>query len=178
MSRLEGRAKPLLIDPIRQGHQDWTPKEQRTVATWAFKTALMSSLASGHSHVPVAHFRHLHKNLHPPGSVRIWTAAHAAQPDDAEFQVAGVQSRGLSFEGSHGSKFNGYSITINVGHFAFQVFGHDSGKHLNVRLPEIGGVDPATYERQIWPVQPATVSWPPTHGFDQGGLLLYSQRLG
>src|SRR5207249_875584 len=102
MSRLEDRAKPLLADPIQSRRRRWTPREQRTVATWAYKTALMGGLATGHSHVPEAHFRHLRRNLHPPGRVFIWTTVDGLQPGATRFQVADVQSRGFTLESTHG----------------------------------------------------------------------------
>jgi hypothetical protein len=95
MSRLEGRAKPLLVDAIQRRPCVWTPREQRTVATWAFKTAILGALATDHGHVPKPHFRRLAKNLHPPGRVTIWTTVHSAQPGDTEFQVAHFEARGL-----------------------------------------------------------------------------------
>lgn len=177
MSRLEGRSKPLLIDPIRQRERIWTPKEQRTVATWAYKTALMCSLASGHTRAPDAHYRHLRKKLHPPGTVQIWAAAHAATPGAEEFQVAVIQSRGMLLEGRRsGLKANGYAVTIGIGHLAFQIFGTDSRQHFQLNAPSIYGATADQYEVRIWPAQARSVKWPPSRGFDTGALLAYSQR--
>jgi hypothetical protein len=177
MSRLEERAKPLLIEPIQQQRRIWTPREQRTVATWAFKTALMCGLASGHQHVPDDHFRQLRKTLHPPGSVRVWAAIHAVRAGADEFQIAGVQSRGIDLDGVRtGLKTKAYVLTLNIGHIAFQIFGHDSSTHLSVSPPAIGGITPDLYEIPIWPTQAGSVTWPPTHGFDLESLLVYSKR--
>jgi hypothetical protein len=178
MSRLEGRAKPLLIDPIRNRTQIWTVKEQRTVATWAYKTALMCGLATGQNHVPDTHFTHLRKHLHPPGSVRVWATAHGVEQNTEEFAVAWAQSRGLAFQGSRGTQFNGYAITVSVGHIAFQVFGHEAREHLHVERPAIQGISPDNYDVPLWPTQPGPVRWPRTHGFDFSGLALYAARLG
>jgi hypothetical protein len=177
MSRLEGRAKPLLVDVIQDRPRVWTPREQRTVATWAFKTAILGGLATGQAHVPEAHFRHLARNLHPPGRVTIWTTVHLPGPSETDFQVAHFDARGLLFEGgSFGKGFHGYTLTVNVGHFAFQVLGHESREHLDLNSPVIQGIPPSGYEIRIWPVQGRSVSWPPKRGFDRSGLAFYSAR--
>jgi hypothetical protein len=127
--------------------------------------------------VPKSHFRHLHKNLHPPGSVRVWATVHGPVEGSDEFQVAGVQSRGLLITGvRRRTETSGYALTVNVGHIAFQIFGHESREHLHVNPPPIQGVDSASYEIAIWPTQSKPVSWPPTHGFNLDSLLLYAKR--
>lgn len=176
MNRLESRVRPLISGPI--GYPNpcaWKPREQRTVATWAYKTALMCGL-TGHSHVPEADFRHLFKNLHPPGRIRVWATLHGPREGATKFKVVVIENNGLLFEGTQGTRFRGYAITVGVGHLAFQVFGYEPGHHMSINPPPIAGVAPGDYEVQIWPVQPRPVTWPPRLGFDRESLIAYSKR--
>jgi hypothetical protein len=77
LSRLEERVKAIACPAIVGRRCVWSPKEQRTLALWAFKTAFMMTLATGTSSVPPADYRFLFRNLRPRGRARVWAAAHA-----------------------------------------------------------------------------------------------------
>jgi hypothetical protein len=63
MSHLEGQAKPMLIELIRNGKvvTDFNENERFILARWAFKTALTLNLGSNfYKNVPLVHYKTLY----------------------------------------------------------------------------------------------------------------------
>jgi hypothetical protein len=178
MSNLEGLAGGLVAGAIAgRGVQTWTPRQQRQVATWTYKTALMMDRASGGiERVPPAHYRFLKKNLHPPGCVRVWTAIHIPRGPTSTFQAAFSKGTQLHLEHASGMTLHAYTITANIGHFAFQVLGYAGRHQINVNPGTIQNYAPVDYEIGIWPVQAVPVEWPPRVAFDPTALTEYANR--
>ena len=177
MSRLEGRAGSLLREPLAGKTQRWSPTEQRRVATWMFKTALMMSLSCGGSRVPSEHYKFLQKNLRPPGHCRVWVTSFGINPPSDTFEVGWIQPSWLTFEGvKTGHLVHGYAITCNIGYLAFQVLGYEGREKLQFSERVIYGIGLDRYNTEIWPPQGHPVQWPPPVGFDRAGLVEYAGR--
>jgi hypothetical protein len=178
MSRLEVRVKPLLCEALGGGRAEWTPRDQRRIATWLYKTAIVMDLATGGSRVPPEHYRFLRKNVHPPQRSRVWLAVYA--PHDlalGKTNSGGIQPMYLTFDGLvTGYRVNGYGLTATIGHLAFQVVGYEGRENLHFDQPPILGVAPNDYNAELWPVRPTSLAWPLRMGFDKPNLGLYAER--
>jgi hypothetical protein len=176
MSGVEARAKPLLTDAIQAKPCVWSRRDQRRVATWAFKTALMGALGAGVNKIPDAHFRFLYGRRHPPGVARIWAIRQLPATDNSTFPIARILPSWVHFE--DGSDTWAYWVVVTVGFVGFAVF---SSARLSerdawrVRKPAIDGVQPDRYEVQIWPQSATSAHWPPPVHFDPGGLERYAK---
>jgi hypothetical protein len=144
LSRLEERVKAIACPAIVGRRCVWSPKEQRTLALWAFKTAFMMTLATGTSSVPPADYRFLFRNLRPRGRARVWAAAHAPPSGPAvSLSLAHIQPVELTLHKADGTNYPGYALTFNAGCLAFQVLDFDTREpidvvehHLNDHPPE------------------------------------------
>jgi hypothetical protein len=151
MHDLEVACKPILTPAIRLEGAPYvlSEVEQRSVALWVAKTALMVEFVhGGDPHVPPRHYRHVYDNRTPPLGCIVWLAAYGAT--NHLFQVT---PKKLYMRDRWGNSTDGYLVTFSVGHLACQ-FAYFGGS---------GEMEPLGESRllnRIWPVR-GPQSWPP-----------------
>jgi hypothetical protein len=163
MSRLEARAKPLLLPMIEDYRRTaLSPDDQSFVGIWATKTAMMLGC------------------LHPERMV--WDSAQLAAFAETLTPPTGTVVRLALADGSisvfyrhnlitltgatTGREILCFSSTSSMKHLVVQVFGHESGEGV---VPHASAPD-ADYVTQVWPSTSFDVTWPPPNGFNAEGL--------
>jgi hypothetical protein len=170
MSALENRAKKL-SEPILDGRGRELHREgQRTLATWALKTALMidqSQSRDGHA-FPQAVYDHLRAHGQPPLDMRIWMASYGGDRlgfthlYGMDVDITQAADRGV--REIHGA-------TVAFGPVVFQVFGATiDGLVDGLRV----GAPPVVH--QLWPYD-GTFTWTPAGGFDDKALLSFAEAI-
>jgi hypothetical protein len=170
MSDLEAACGPLLTDPMLYGASlTLTPAQQRAVALWAIKTAVVLEAyrkVQTFMHLPEWHARWMPRTRDrgehadpPPGiSVVMFGRQLEFSPDGTLPHFVVSRSVGIiAREPPNDSK--GYVATFVVGYAGFQVFG------VNVQargLPRIF-YDPWVTKRiaPLWPPAGDSIAWPP-----------------
>jgi hypothetical protein len=181
MSVFEQTAKPLLIPVIKDTPTVWaSDAEQRLVARWAFKTALMIDRANRpHQHtVPEEVFRYLFSYHKPPPSTTILLARYKPEPGE-DFFLAWAGSSWMAAHRPDGEDLKGYRITFSVGHAIFQIYGHlpvDTDDLVYEREIALGDRPIEDAMRPLWPLRFAPHAWPPRGAkFATSGLELLEQ---
>ena len=178
MSALEGKAKPLLTPMMFAEHRQFrlSPADQRTLATWAFKTALMANFFHGDLPVSDLTYKGFYRDKLPPRHCTIWTTGYSGPKQrlttDArarEFSGLGAYSRDGIFVADPG-RIVGAQITLIAVWVVFQVLIYE-GYHVPF------GTTASPLQR-IWPVDRTTIGWPPkTQGLsDLGVERLFDRR--
>ncbi|MER6591389.1 hypothetical protein ABT214_05945 [Micromonospora purpureochromogenes] len=115
---LETDVKPILAPMIvpKAAYKDLNPSEQRLLAVWAYKTALMFDLADQHGpRVPAYHHELLRIRREVPNNVRVWIGAYnrdwAVRLHVADLTI-----------GQDSSKPNARVFTFTAFRVLFQVF--------------------------------------------------------
>ena len=156
MSRLELTVEPLLTALIFGRPQPLDSASSQIIALWIAKTALMLRYTHQGMFIPPSHYRELYSHQHPPKDCRVWVACATDWRDevaDNHFPLRLVDPPKLKSDSP-----NAYGITMRVGKFIAQVFGHEVGAALN-----ISGIP--TYMAEIWPRQ---TPWPPARTLSEG----------
>jgi len=171
MSALESEniphMKPMILDtPIILDEA-----QQRSVAAWGVKTAMVSDSMKGRN-APNRFYEKaecvaLRESRTIPELTRIWIG----RVD--EFNHLWDAGTDVSLMGSDGTRTGTASVhSFVAGHFVIQIVsGHRmAGYEGNIQIPcKIGDWDSMLIP--IWPVQEPTVSWPPKVSFTNGGPL-------
>jgi hypothetical protein len=157
MSNIEGEAKPILTRPIQGDPITLKGNALTKVASWVYLKALVADLATSAAspNVGPLTFHHMHQHHRPPESALISIACYSGIRHPL---YAGTRQISLKLDTGSGppTPFHAYLITLGVGHFVAQVFGH----HLN-RVIDLRPADwKRTASRVIWP-QAESVEWPP-----------------
>ncbi len=155
MASVEGTAKPILVQMIAGQPTSLSMDEQRTVARWVAKTAMVFQLATEHTSIRPHHYRYVaHHRVPPPGN-QVWLAARTAQePIPSSFGIRTSDLRNSTDE----REFHSYLVTIVIGHFIAQIYGHD--------LPfDSEWTRHGEFEDALTLISPEreSVSWPPRH---------------
>lgn len=174
MSRSESEATTLLPPTIAGESCQWTATQQRSIARWAFKTALMldrSSLASAVA--PMHHFKYLYERQTPPASATIYLARYFPNAGEEHVGVLGSSYRPTGVDPDLYP--DPYQITFNVGQVVFQVLGHSGTAPVELRragISDAGLVVPMSdVFRQTWPLRTESLAWPPMGGALNTGSL-------
>lgn len=158
MSDLENTSKELLV-PLILGART-TPlsvPEQKRLATWGYKTAIMTALAypEDERFVPAEDYRLFYEHRKPPDGTFMWIGAVAADLDGKTYAAGFSRSQRLDFWKSDGSPVegHGYRITFSVVALVFEV----------MRDPHGGKVRREYDHGEIWSrIRPiSTGEWPP-----------------
>jgi hypothetical protein len=153
MAWMEGTARPILIPMIAGQPTSLTMEQQRVVARWVAKTAMVFQLATEHSSIRPHHYRSLKLHLAPPPGNQVWLGARTAEePVPAAF---GIRTSDLR-HATDDREFHSYLVTIVIGHFIAQLFGHD--------LPlDSEWTRRGEFEDALIPIYPEreAVTWPP-----------------
>ena len=158
MSRLERDAQPLITALILGQSQSLESGLLLVIARWITKTALMLRYTHQSMFIPPSHYRELYSRQQPPKDCRVWVTCATDWRDevaDNHFPFRLVEPPKPKPD-----SLNAYGITMRVGKFVAQVFGHEVAMALN-----ISGV-PA-YMAEIWPHQTLT-TWPPARTLSEG----------
>lgn len=170
---LEDAVRPLLLPAMRGQPIRLKPREQRVVAAWAVKTALLFQMKaiddrSQPGFAPGSNLRWLYEHrddpVPPPGS-QVWIAYVDAQFNTAEAHPGRHNATLLT--GPVGNQF--YAVTFAVGYLVFQVIGQDFGEPFRpdplAPLPSIQRPQSLiSVLRSIWPERDVDIDWPPLQG--------------
>lgn len=162
LSVLENDVKPLLSHMLRGEEQRLFHNEQKLLATWALKTAMMLDLSSGRPIIPTGFFHSLRQRREPFQSSFVWIAGYSGS------QWATWASHApLQLGSSEGEPPNGFVSTFTTFRVVFQVVGYFTN----------GGAsfdDNRIYREalaQISPLRCLPVEWPPNRlAFDDESL--------
>jgi hypothetical protein len=152
LSVLEGDTKPLLSRMLRGEEQRLFHNEQKLLATWALKTAMMLDLASGLPVIPVGFFHELRQKRKPFASSFVWIAGYGGSQ-----WATWAHHSALHVGISETEPPNGFVSTFTVFRVVFHVLGHFTR----------GGAtfdDNRIYRdalAQISPLRMLPVEWPP-----------------
>lgn len=160
MSNLEEAAKPILIQMITGRGGEISPSMQRTLATWAAKTAMTGERIVAESAVIKQSQRAwLKERLEPPKDWIIWAVPYSGTEwrnlglfqHSGRVELAPVNDDG-AVEHSLGLTFMG------MGHLLLQIF-HTSWPGY------WDGVLDARHTTRIWPLTGETIQWPAPYVF-------------
>lgn len=166
MSRLESRAKLLLLPMLegrgRELHQDG----QRTLAAWALKTAMMVEHTLGPEKrvVPEEEHAYLLEHEHPSEHVVIWMATYIGSMPGA-CRLFGLDADVT--QGPDRGRRDMWGVTVTLGSVVFQAFGTTIGPLLEGLEINHPGV------QQIWPYQ-RSFTWTPRAGFADEDLAAFA----
>jgi hypothetical protein len=157
MHDLEDEAIPILAGPILGHPAEFSESDQRVMARWAVKTALLLELSlrvvRGVGHAPAGAFDFLRQHGEPPPGHRVWIGAVKAKRTWPGWTSSSTVMVGPS---EADMVPQGYLAAFLVGHLLFQVFGPNLGTDHNIEL----GVIPDRVLRPIWPISLPVIRWP------------------
>jgi len=167
MREMDDRVEPLLSPMLIGGSRKLTQVDQRIVAAWAYRVALLYQYR---------------RDTHPVGSpdrARLFYQNKEASPDSAiwlaEFGPnagTGAISGLTSMKRNDGRDFEGVLTTVRAGHLVFQVLEVPGWGRIGVTMPE----SEQRRSVQIWPTNSGTRVWPPIHRLDNSELLRFAER--
>jgi hypothetical protein len=161
MSRLEQRAKPLLLDLMAGRAHVLTRSDQQTLAVWAAKTTFVANETFPHpTGIAGEQRRYLARmGAPPPRSIVMWVGAYAgAQP--GQFHQRGMAVSRPGERVTDGDDPNMWAATLSLGAVLFHLVGCADPKVLNVGAIAIGDLRLA----RLWPYR-GTIRWPPRGAF-------------
>jgi hypothetical protein len=151
LSVLENDTKPILAPMVRGEDRRLDLDEQRLLATWALKTAMMFDLASGSPVIPAGFFQALRQRRQPLESKFVWIAGYHGS------LAAWAQHTPLRLGIADDQPPNAFVTTFTTFHVVFQVIGHFTRGGMDFK-------DDRIYKdvlAQIWPPRLEVVDWPP-----------------
>lgn len=155
MSALESRARPLLTPMMRGERRQLTSADQKSIATWATKTAMLIEITDTDPTVRDVDRHALRKTQAPPAHTLIWLARYGYPRDAETMRIARVAGSHLEIRlrGEH-DQVRAYVGTYRLGNLVFQVV--LSPAH----LPFVEGRSDGPFSCIIWP--PSELQeWPP-----------------
>ena len=181
MNRLETAVGPVL-GPIVRGDAASTeiaPPMQRTIATWATKTAFMlEHLHPANRVVPDVEYRRLYAAEQPPPYYMVFLARRASiiNPDTGAANLVMSREQEINaiaytqdvtdeeIRSSIGGGATAYRITVALGFLVFVVLGHSFPNPLNLTVTPNG----EHLIRCVWPLQ-GRLGWPTAWPIEQVG---------
>lgn len=172
MSRLEGKAKPLLTPMMTGVPTRLTLDEQITVATWATKTAITAELVHGHDfNFSPEERRIVMTEQRPPAHVAVMASAIETDIGPCRATVA----RGQVVNATNEVVAWMHVHTVQVGTLVFQVLRSDPPMGGEVAFKTVQFAAPI--EIPIFPPSP-NFSWPPKTVLTEDRFLAHTQRIG
>jgi hypothetical protein len=173
MSQLEEEVKPVALPLIQGEARELNQAQQQKLAFWAIKTGMMFQFATPPPwFVPSAHFDELYRSRGtrvPLSTSQVQLAAYRGQRQYAGFFAQPIEMSALNpdprFPPGQETVANAYGVTLSLNQLVLQFFAHGIDD-LNL------GLIPQGFENvlvRIWPSS-RSISWPPTHGLDDGEL--------
>jgi len=158
MADLEGSVKQKLGPMIQSGRVTrLTPRTQRSLATWAVKTAfMMQHLHPTKNVIPDSEHRRFHAIQQPPRGYGIFLAR--TSPDiDGERKALVISHTRIDWYHTRWGDRMAFDARFAIGHIVFSVYGHNIPVPMDLQFPEELG----EFAQRIWPIQ-QRVTWPPT----------------
>jgi hypothetical protein len=151
LSVLENDTKPILAPMVRGENRRLLPEQQRLIAAWAAKTALMLDLASGSPIIPTGFFQEMRQQRRALRSHLVLVGAYTGE------RAARVDHRPLHVGIPTSEPPNGFVTTFNAFRVVFQVLGHftvgnRSFTERRVFRDALG---------LLWPPRESAMDWPP-----------------
>jgi len=163
LSVLEGDVQPVLAPMIRGEDRSLDLREQRLLATWAAKTALMLALVQDGSGIPEGYYHDLRLRREPLPSHAIWLGAYC------DNRWAGwSETHPLRISVPEDALPNGFVTTFTAFRVVFQVVGHFASGEATIRDTR-WQFAPAIH--QLWPAGQEEIAWP------RGGYALGDESL-
>lgn len=177
MHDLEEVTRPLLTRMIRGELCELTLTDQRRLAQWVYKTALMMHEQSkAASLIPPEHFESLFKAGVPPVGTAIWLATQTAPVVGPVSSVVFSTIDHLQIEdgqmsgGLGGTTF--YSAGLAIGAFCALLLANASG---SIQRP-LPAAEANSYVISLWP-STGPQSWPPPSTDGVGGFSAFYERV-
>lgn len=172
MSRLETKAKPLLVPMMTGRPTALTLDEQITVATWVTKTAMIAELVHGHEFNFSPEERGIMMTeQRPPAHVAVMAGAIETDIGPCRATVA----RGQVVDGANNVVAWIHVHTIQTGALICQVMRSDPPMGGEVAFKTVQFAAPI--EIPLFPPTPSFV-WPPTKVLTEDRFLDHTQRIG
>ncbi|HZD69827.1 MAG TPA: hypothetical protein VFA45_13250 [Actinomycetes bacterium] len=152
LSVLENDVQPVLSRLIRGQEGTLDPDQQRLLATWAVKTALMLDLGGRRPFIPTGFYREFRLRRCPLSSQVVWLGAYRGSR-----YAAWASHRALHVGISSDEPPNGFVSTFTAFRAVFQVAGHFTrgNMHVEDRRLMIAAL------ARIWPPRAESIDWPP-----------------
>lgn len=158
MSDMEAKTRDLL-EPMLLGTRTrpLSVPEQKRVATWVYKTAIMLALAHSDDErfVPKEDYRFLYEQRVPPEGTYVWIAAVATDLDGKNYSAGYSRPQRLDFWKSDGTSVegHGYRLPFSILSLVCEV----------IRDPHGGKITKPRPLRDVWTrVRPISDgAWPP-----------------
>jgi hypothetical protein len=153
LSDLEGRAAPLVAPMVRGYSTSLGSENQRTVATWTYKTVLLFQLLrrAGIRAIQPARFAELHALRHPPTDARVWLGAthggHVVQETSTQVNLATANAT-----------VPGFFTALALGNLLILCAGRIAYGGERVRVGSRGHTRATV---PVWPASVRPVAWPP-----------------
>jgi hypothetical protein len=173
MSRLETAVKPIATPLIVGRLVSLGPEEQKTLAAWIAKTAMMIECADHQlpSSTP-AQRRFLMERGEPPAGWQIWIAQYGGENWKAKAlrTSTALTAFGTVIEKKLNPPMNTQAITFGVGRLLVQL--------MATAVPNLSfDIDPKfePYTPPLWPFR-RRVSWPTAHVLNDADAVIFVQR--
>jgi len=169
LSVLENDVRPVLTPLVRGEERQLDLREQRLLAAWASKTAMMLDIASGNPVIPAGFFQELRQQREALATQFVWIAGYGGGK-----WAAWVSHGGLHLGIEEREPANGFVTTFTAFRVVFQVVGHFTrgGADFN---------DDRIYQdalARIWPPGDGPISWPPNRiVFDDPWLIKLGESI-
>lgn len=177
MSRLETAAAPILIPLIKGDSLYLGPQEQKTLAAWITKTAMMFEFAD-HKRVSSSHEHRqsLMQSGEPPVGWKIWIAKYCGEDWKAKafrsstaLTIVGLDVRVIDKKTC--PTMNTQAITFGVGQLLVQL--------ISTTVPFVTfdvELKFESYTPQIWPFK-TSLNWPPAHVLNDADAVILTNGL-
>lgn len=152
LSVLENDVQSVLGPMIGGRERTLSIDEQRVLATWAVKTALMLDLASGTPVVPTGFYYEFRQRRSPLPTNVVWVGAYCGP-----HWAAWARHTGLHIGIADDQPPNAFVTTFTAFRIVFQVLGHFTVGGATLRE----GRQLAAGLARIWPPSLQPVDWPP-----------------
>jgi len=179
MSDFEGRALPLLADPVQGVARTFSPMDQIEIAAWAFKTTCMLDCSwPGGRVIPDSHFRYLFRFRLPPRNIHIWLSAYNARDGEPFHSFRGIRTgRDVTSPRMPRRPRYNYRFAITLGHLVFYLFSYIGADETDydpalVLGTTVGGKPNmlSNLFHAVWPIYELNVAWPTLMGFGSSSL--------
>lgn len=158
LSRLEERAKPILIPLIAGNRFNLTTEAQALLSTWAAKTAMVAEhLRATENGTSQDERAALMSTDIPPANWFVWIAAYWGERwRDLSIGQIRVASNPTPVSKPSRARYYGHATTFTVGHILFCVVnGSDPNFPRHFGRFEVEGLI------QLWPARARSILWPP-----------------
>ncbi|MEA2825945.1 MAG: hypothetical protein QOG43_384 [Actinomycetota bacterium] len=152
LSVLENDVAPLLGPMLRGEDRDLSLNNQRLLATWAVKTALLLNLVqSEKAFIPTGCFREFRQQRQPLGSTVVWIGAYSGRR-----WAAWARQIPLYLGKPGPDKPNAFLTTFTAMRVVFQVLGHFTSGNMTIHDERLASLA----LHSIWPPRGETLHWP------------------